>query len=128
LAGCCFGRATELPWGVVLPAVDLVRRHPVQLYAAAADCLLAVWAAAEPSRTGRATWRALVGYGCARIVLETWRDPAGSDVVGLQAFAVARLGGVALVLLGLALRMRGLGRVDGALVQMGRDDSPCANG
>jgi phosphatidylglycerol---prolipoprotein diacylglyceryl transferase len=34
-AGCCYGTPTDLPWGVVFPAVDSVRRHPTQLYEAA---------------------------------------------------------------------------------------------
>jgi len=33
LNGCCYGHPTELPWGVVFPAVDQVARHPTQLYA-----------------------------------------------------------------------------------------------
>ena len=34
-AGCCYGKPTTLPWGVVFPAVDLQHRHPTQLYEAA---------------------------------------------------------------------------------------------
>src|SRR5436190_5270811 len=33
-AGCCYGTATSLPWGVVFPNVDDVPRHPTQLYEA----------------------------------------------------------------------------------------------
>jgi phosphatidylglycerol:prolipoprotein diacylglycerol transferase len=31
-AGCCYGTPTNLPWGVVFPAIDSVPRHPTQLY------------------------------------------------------------------------------------------------
>jgi prolipoprotein diacylglyceryltransferase len=31
-AGCCYGTPTDLPWGVVFPAVDAAARHPTQLY------------------------------------------------------------------------------------------------
>lgn len=49
LAGCCYGKPTALPWGVtfrdprsMVPAELLgVRLHPVQLYEAAADLLIA---------------------------------------------------------------------------------------
>lgn len=34
-AGCCYGTPTELPWGVVFPAVDSQPRHPTQIYEAA---------------------------------------------------------------------------------------------
>jgi len=33
LVGCCYGKVTELPWGVVFQTVDDLPRHPVQLYA-----------------------------------------------------------------------------------------------
>lgn len=32
MAGCCYGTPTNLPWGVRFPAVDLLPRHPTQLY------------------------------------------------------------------------------------------------
>lgn len=48
LAGCCFGRPTELPWGLVFPAPGLmpeelhgVRVHPTQLYLLAVCVALA---------------------------------------------------------------------------------------
>jgi len=51
LAGCCYGERTELPWGVtfrdprsmVPPELLGVRLHPVQLYEAAGDLLVAVF-------------------------------------------------------------------------------------
>ncbi len=42
---CCYGRPTQMPWGVVFPAVDAQPRHPTQLYESAfhliAACVLA---------------------------------------------------------------------------------------
>src|SRR5262249_58403132 len=34
LGGCCYGRPTALPWGVVFPEVGPPARHPRHLYAA----------------------------------------------------------------------------------------------
>lgn len=34
LNGCCYGRVSDVSWAVVIPAVDNLPRHPVQLYAA----------------------------------------------------------------------------------------------
>ena len=31
-AGCCYGQPTDLPWGIVFPAVDDAARHPTQFY------------------------------------------------------------------------------------------------
>lgn len=48
LAGCCYGKPTELPWGIAFrdprsmipPQLLGVRLHPVQLYEAGADLLV----------------------------------------------------------------------------------------
>jgi phosphatidylglycerol---prolipoprotein diacylglyceryl transferase len=43
LNGCCYGKSTTLPWGVIFPSHQLIRRHPTQLYAAlweASVCIL----------------------------------------------------------------------------------------
>ena len=33
LAGCCYGKVSDLPWAVVMVNVDSQPCHPVQLYA-----------------------------------------------------------------------------------------------
>lgn len=40
LNGCCYGKVTGLPWGIVIPAVDGHPRHPTQLYASAAALII----------------------------------------------------------------------------------------
>ncbi len=40
LNGCCYGKITEVPWGVVFPTVDGFKRHPTQLYASASALLI----------------------------------------------------------------------------------------
>jgi phosphatidylglycerol:prolipoprotein diacylglycerol transferase len=40
LNGCCYGRITSVPWGIVFPAVDNFPRHPTQLYASASALLI----------------------------------------------------------------------------------------
>jgi len=77
-AGCCYGRPTGLPWAVRFGASDFfegpvgVPLHPVQLYEAAAELLLA-WASWRLGRgggrgVGFAFW--LVAYGAVRLVVE----------------------------------------------------------
>lgn len=31
-SGCCYGIGTEMPWGVVFQSVDMLPRHPTQIY------------------------------------------------------------------------------------------------
>lgn len=55
-AGCCYGRPTRLPWGVVFPSAhDAVPRHPTQLYESAFHLLmvvLLVWLVRRPGGVG----------------------------------------------------------------------------
>ena len=41
-ASCCYGTPTDVPWGVVFPAVDTRPRHPTQLYETAFHLLAAI--------------------------------------------------------------------------------------
>ncbi len=81
LGGCCFGGPTALPWGVVFPELGPPARHPLQLYSAAGDALVAwasIVAGAPPGAAGR---RASIGLGALRFALEFLRDPAATDRV-----------------------------------------------
>jgi prolipoprotein diacylglyceryltransferase len=79
LAGCCWGRPTDLAWGVVFPELGPPPRHPLQLYSAALDLGLAglLWKSSGPPGTTAA--RAALGLGLGRLLLETLRDPGAAD-------------------------------------------------
>lgn len=82
LAGCCYGQPTDLPWGIVVPEQGAVARHPLPLYDAVADLLLAALLARLPRRPpGRVARLACLGYGCVRAGLEGLRDPAAAELV-----------------------------------------------
>lgn len=98
-AGCCYGRHTELPWGVALAGDP--SRHPTQLYEAGAN--LAIFLAASrlvlPRRLAPGTtFRFVVAaYAVARFLLEFLRDdPRGAGLAGLSPSQLASL--VALLL------------------------------
>jgi phosphatidylglycerol:prolipoprotein diacylglycerol transferase len=81
LAGCCYGRETALPWGVVFPALGPPPRHPLQLYSAAADIGLVLLLPRRAALTGVVACRACLGFGIVRAVLEWLRDPACTDAL-----------------------------------------------
>jgi phosphatidylglycerol:prolipoprotein diacylglycerol transferase len=102
LNGCCWGRPTDLAWGVRFPpgslpqtsqqALGLVASdspslavHPVQLYeVGAALAIFAALYAAYPGRryTGQITaWFCLL-YACWRLLAETWRADAATWLPG----------------------------------------------
>ena len=92
LAGCCYGRPTDLRWGITFTdplaaasaggALD-VALHPTQLYESAAalvilGCLLAVERRGR-AFPGRTFWTYLLLYPAARFVIEMYRgDPRGT--------------------------------------------------
>lgn len=81
--GCCYGRPTDLPFGVVFPEGSLpyeaygpVPLHPTQLYEAALLLALFVALCFIPRRHALPVY--LVGYGAGRFLLEFLRgDPRG---------------------------------------------------
>ena len=80
--GELYGRPTDVPWAVVFPGAGEVGRHPSQLYEAALEGLvlflvlfaLARFASAR-TRPGLITGVFLLGYGIARTIVETVREP-----------------------------------------------------
>jgi phosphatidylglycerol:prolipoprotein diacylglycerol transferase len=77
--GELWGRPTEVPWGMVFPHVDLLPRHPSQLYQAALEGLLLfviLWAySAKPRPAAAVSGLFLVGYGVFRFIVEFFRQP-----------------------------------------------------
>jgi phosphatidylglycerol:prolipoprotein diacylglycerol transferase len=79
LSGCCMGRPTTLPWGVVFPELGPPPRHPLQLYSAAADLSLVGVLLALDGPPGAVARAGCVGFGLVRALLDALRDPAAFD-------------------------------------------------
>lgn len=91
LAGCCYGRPTDVPWAVVftnpLAAENVgtplgVHLHPTQLYEAGAELVILGLLLAFEHRgrvfPGRTFWGYMLVYGLSRFVIEMYRgDPRG---------------------------------------------------
>ena len=91
-AGCCHGRATDLPWGVrftsgaVAPNLRGVPVHPTQLYEAFCELVLfSVLVRLAPRRRfdGQLALTYALSYACIRFVIEFFRgDPVRGFVLG----------------------------------------------
>jgi len=79
--GELWGRATDVPWGMVFANGGNLTRHPSQLYQVALEGLLlfvlVAWYSAKPRQRGKVGAVFLMGYGCARFVVEFFREPDG---------------------------------------------------
>ena len=103
LAGCCYGKPTTLPWGVVFTNPDTlvpvqlqgVPLHPTQLYETACNLLLFFYlhkAYQKKHTAGSILIRYIIGYSAIRFIIEFFRgDYRGAFILGLspsQALAV----------------------------------------
>ncbi|MBY6063814.1 prolipoprotein diacylglyceryl transferase [Pseudidiomarina sediminum] len=77
--GELWGRVSDVPWAMVFPDAGPDPRHPSQLYQAFLEgavlfALLAFFAR-KPRPMGAVSGLFLIGYGCARFVVEFFRQP-----------------------------------------------------
>jgi phosphatidylglycerol:prolipoprotein diacylglycerol transferase len=77
--GELWGRATDLPWGMVFRGAGEAPRHPSQLYQMGLEGLalfaLLWWFSSRPRPRGQVSALFLMGYGAARCVGEFAREP-----------------------------------------------------
>jgi len=102
--GELYGRATDVPWGVVFPGGGPLPRHPSQLYEALLEGLLLFFivrlAARRTSIDGVATWTACAGYGLFRFVVEFFRQPDAQIGFLMGIFSMGQLLSLPMFLLG----------------------------
>jgi phosphatidylglycerol:prolipoprotein diacylglycerol transferase len=121
-AGCCWGRPTDLPWGIVFthPLAQVsngtplrVPLHPVQIYEALLEGGLALgllWGGRTSGLGTGGLWGVyLVGYGVLRLSMERFRGVPKPVVWGpwsVNDLISVALMGVGLLFLGQARRIR----------------------
>ncbi len=97
LAGCCYGRPTDLPWGITFTSPVAaasagtplgIPLHPTQLYDAGAEALiLAVLLVVERRGKpfpGRTWWLYMLLYAIARFIVEMFRADDRGIVLGFS--------------------------------------------
>ena len=117
-AGCCWGRETSKPWGVIFTnplANSLVgtplniRLHPTQLYEFVTEVVLflfLLWVWKHKSFSGQVFGTYAFLYGIARFVLEFYRDDPGRGSVFGGALSLTQLISIFMVILGGILWLR----------------------
>jgi len=108
IGGELWGRATDVPWGMVFPRADELARHPSQLYQFALEGLLLfilLWIYSSKPRPAMAvSGLFLLGYGSFRFIIEFFREP--DQHLGFIAFnwlSMGQLLSIPMILAGLLL-------------------------
>jgi phosphatidylglycerol---prolipoprotein diacylglyceryl transferase len=111
--GELWGRPTDVPWGVIYPDAGPLPRHPSELYEASLEGLVLflilfflVRHTKIRERPGLTTGVFLIGYACARIFCEFFREP--DAFLGFLWFGatMGQLLSIPVLLLGLYLAWR----------------------
>lgn len=94
--GELIGRVTDVPWGMVYPAIGPQPRHPSELYEAGLEGLVLFvilwWFSRRPRPRMAVSGLFLLGYGCFRFFLEFFRQP--DAFLGFVAFGWMTMGQV----------------------------------
>lgn len=112
-AGCCYGRHTDLPWGIALAGDP--SRHPTQVYEAVLNlALFGLLVRFALPRTEDGRWRPggvlaayIIGYAALRFAVEFLRgDDRGAFVAGLSPSQWVALAAAAATLAVIAYRRK----------------------
>ena len=90
------GKVSSVPWSVIFPSIDLMPRHPSQLYEAALEGLLLFLVLnisffKKKYEIGSCSYLFLIYYGIFRIISELFREP---DVQLGYIFNIASMGSI----------------------------------
>ena len=114
-AGCCYGKPTDVPWGIVftnpVAAANVgtplgIPLHPTQLYEAGAALIIVTLLLVTERRgrpfAGRTFWSYMFLYAVSRYIIEMYRgDPRGTvfGIFSTSQFISVVLGPLSLVML-----------------------------
>lgn len=107
-----WGRPTDVPWAMIFPGSDGQPRHPSQLYEAGLEgvaLLVLLWvviARGGLRRDGLVTALFCLGYACARIAAEGFREPDRQLGYLWEGATMGQLLSLPVLLIGLLLLVR----------------------
>jgi phosphatidylglycerol:prolipoprotein diacylglycerol transferase len=97
LAGCCYGRPTDVPWAITFTSPAAAENvgtplgiplHPTQLYDAGAELLILVLLLATERRgrpfPGRTFWLYMLLYAISRFIIEMFRGDERGMILGVS--------------------------------------------
>ncbi len=105
------GKVTNVSWSVIFPSVDLIPRHPSQLYEAFLEglvlfCIMRVIFKKKDYKIGMCSINFLIFYGILRIFSEIFREPDYQIGFILNIFSMGTLLSIIMILIGLFMLVR----------------------
>lgn len=96
--GCCYGKATNLPWAIIFTKTDSlaplgVPLHPTQLYAAINNLLIFIflWFFRRRKKfTGQIFWMYVLLYGITRSFIEMFRGDFRGELI-LEVLSISQV-------------------------------------
>jgi phosphatidylglycerol:prolipoprotein diacylglycerol transferase len=126
LAGCCYGRQTDVPWAITftnpVAAVNVgtpldVPLHPTQIYDAGASLVILIFLLIFERRgkpfPGRTFWAYMLLYGIARFIVEIYRGDERGMFAGVSTSQFVSIAVVPLATI-MLLRLRARARATAA--------------
>jgi phosphatidylglycerol:prolipoprotein diacylglycerol transferase len=109
--GELYGKPSTLSWSVTFPKVDMISRHPSQLYEALLEgvllfCILVFIIIKNNIRIGVCSSLFLILYGFFRILAEQFREPDSQIGYLLNLFSIGSLLSFAMILSGLFIILK----------------------
>ena len=106
--GELFGKITSVSWGVIFPAVDMMPRHPSQLYEAVLEgvilfTILIIIIFKRKYHMGTCSSLFLIFYGVFRVISELFRQPDEQLGYLFNTFSMGTILSSFMILTGLAL-------------------------
>ena len=102
------GKVTEVSWGVIFPAIDMLPRHPSQLYEALLEGLilfiiLNIITLKRQYIIGLSSSLFLIFYGIFRILAEQFREPDSQLGYLFENFSMGSILSLIMVIFGFAI-------------------------
>ena len=102
------GKVTNVYWSVVFPSVDMMPRHPSQLYEAALEGLvlfliLNILVFRQKYKVGTCSFIFLICYGVFRIISEIFREPDAQLGYFINFLSMGSILSIAMILSGLII-------------------------
>ena len=106
--GELIGKTTNVAWGVIFPAIDMLPRHPSQLYEAFLEgiilfIILNKFIFKKKYITGKCSYLFLMLYGIFRIIAEFFREPDFQMGYILNLFSMGTILSLFMLLAGIIL-------------------------